>query len=143
MAKPAQQAIFNFTQRSLSKIAEVGVDVKVLLPDGTDTGAVIKVRGDQSPAVRAYGRQLFQEYQMKNKAAKSRGRDPEDMSLEEAEEMAVTAAVIRTISWSGIGGDNGEIPFSEAAAKKLYTDEPWIKDLVMEAAADAFRFCGK
>ena len=142
MAKPAQASIFNFTKNSLSKIAETGIDVKVIMPDGTDTGAVIKVRGDQSPTVRSYSRQLFQEYTLKNKAAKARGREPEDLTIEEAEDMSAQAAVVRTISWSGIGGDNGEIPFTEAAAKKLYTDEQWIKELVMEASQDAFRFCG-
>jgi len=143
MAKPAQATIFNFTKNSLSKIAEVGSDVKILLPDGTDTGAVIKVRGDQSLIVRSYGRKLFQEYTLKKQAALARKREPEELSLEEAEELQITAAVTRTISWSGIGGDEGEIAFSESAARKLYTDEPWIKDLVMEAAQDSFRFCGK
>ena len=143
MAKPAQATVFNFTKNSLVKLAEVGSDVKILLPDGTDTGAVIKVRGDQSLIVRSYGRKLFQEYTLKNKSAKARGREPEDLSLEEAEELQINAAVLRTLSWSGIGGDEGEIAFSEAAARKLYTDEPWIKDLVMEAAQDSFRFCGK
>jgi len=137
----ATTVVYNFAQNSLSKTAEAGVELKIVLPNGVDTGAVITVRGEQAPSVKAYGRKLYQEYNMKRQAAIARKREPEELTLEEAEALAVEAAVVRTIGWSGVGNDDGAIPFSPEAARKFYQENSWIQELVTEESKNSFRFC--
>ena len=62
-----------------------GFEFTVVLPDGTETDAKIKVRGQNSPVVKAFGRKTFKEMQMREQRAKRTGKD-EELSLEEAEE---------------------------------------------------------
>lgn len=121
-------------------IAEAGYEFTVTLPDGKSTDAKVKVRGENSKTVREYGRRIFQERQMQAQMAKRRGKDPEDLTLAEAEELAVNGAVTRIISWSGIGEGGKEVPFTPENAKRILKEYPFIRDQVMEASNDITNF---
>lgn len=123
-----------------STIAEAGYEFNVVLPDGTATDAKIKVRGENSKKVRDYGRRIFQERQMQMQAARRRGKEPDDLTLAEAEEMAVAGAVVRVMSWTGIGEAGKEIPFTEENAARVLKDYPFIREQVMEASTDITNF---
>ena len=143
MAKTPQKTIFNFTKNSLGKFAEAGVPVPLIMPDGTDTGGVIMVRGDQSPICKAHARNAFQERQMRENVLIGKGQKVPPLTLEELEEMTMEAAVVSVISWEGIAlNDDTETAFSQAAARQLF-EEDHYKNLVLEASRDASRFCGK
>jgi hypothetical protein len=143
MAKTPQKTIFNFTKNSLGKFAEAGVPVQLIMPDGTDTGGVIMVRGDQSPICKAHARNTFQERQMRENILVNKGQKVPPLTLEELEEMTLEAAVVAVISWEGIAlNDDTDTPFSAAAARQLF-EEDHYKNLVLEASRDASRFCGK
>lgn len=127
-------AVKNFTDA-----AEAGYEFELVLPTGENAGAFITVRGDESKIVKAYARRKYQEYQMREQMAKRKGKSA-DLTLEEAEELAVEAAVTRIISWKGIGEAGKEIPFSEDNATRILKDHPWIRNQVMEESAQILNF---
>lgn len=132
--------MFDLSKNDPSKLSEAGFTFNLELPNGTVTEAKITVRGSQSPAVKNYGRRKYQEFKQREAAAKRRGREPEDLTLEEAEELAVEAAVIRTISWEGMGEDGKELVFSPEEATRLYAKYPFIRSQVTEKADDINNF---
>lgn len=131
--------MLNLTKTNFAESAEAGHEFELLLPTGESTGAFIKVRGDQSKTVKAYARKKFNEFELKKKAARARGKD-DDLTLEEAEELAIEAAVIRIIGWRGIGDDNGEIAFTEENAKRILKEHSWIREQVMEESSLLINF---
>lgn len=121
--------------------AEAGFTFNLELPDGTIAEkTTITVRGAQSPAVKNYGRKVYQEFKMKEQAAKRRGKEVEELSLEDAEELAVESAVVRVIGWSGIGEDGKEIPFSKEECTRILTAYPFIRMQVMEQSDNILNF---
>lgn len=132
--------MFDLSKNDPSKLSEAGFTFNLELPNGTVTEAKITVRGSQSPAVKNYGRRKYQEFKQREAAAKRRGREPDDLTLEEAEELAVEAAVIRTISWEGMGEDGKELVFSPEEATRLYAKYPFIRSQVTEKADDINNF---
>lgn len=132
---------FDLVKNNLSTIAEAGYEFEITLPgSGEGTGAFVTVRGSESKTVKAYQRKKFSEYQMKQKAARKRGRDEDDLSLEEAEELAVEAAVGRIISWKGFEESGKEVLFSQENATRILTEHSWIREQVMEASNDLLNF---
>lgn len=132
---------FDLVKNNLSTIAEAGYEFEVTLPgSGEGTGAFVTVRGSESKTVKAYQRKKFAEYQMKQKAARKRGRDEDDLSLEEAEELAVEAAVGRIIQWKGFEESGKEVLFSQENATRILTEHSWIREQVMEASNDLLNF---
>jgi hypothetical protein len=132
--------MFDLSKNNPADVAEAGYEFKVMLPDGTETDIKIKVRGVHSPVVKAFGREVLKEMKMKEEAAKRRNKLPEDMTIEEAEDFAVRAAIVRTISWQNIGEDGQEIPFTKENAQRIYLKYPWIREQVMEQSNDVFNF---
>lgn len=132
--------MFDLSKNDPAKLSEAGYTFNLELPNGTVTDAKITVRGSSSPAVKNYGRRKYQEFKQREAAAKRRGREPEDLTLEEAEALAVEAAVIRTISWEGMGEDGKEVVFSPEEAERLYTKYPFIRAQVTEKADDINNF---
>lgn len=132
---------FDLVKNNLSTIAEAGYEFEITLPgSGEGTGAFVTVRGSESKTVKAYQRKKFAEYQMRQKTARKRGRDEDDLSLEEAEELAVEAAVGRIISWKGFEESGKEVLFSQENATRILTEHSWIREQVMEASNDLLNF---
>lgn len=133
---------FDLKKADLSAKAEKGYEFELKVPGTFDesTDVFITVRGNESKIVREYQRKKFNEYQAKLKIDKKRGKDPEDFSLEDAEEMAVEASVLRIISWKGMIEDGKEVPFTKENAERILTEHPWIREAVMEASNELTNF---
>lgn len=132
---------FDLKTNNLADKAEKGYEFELKLP-GLDkpTGAFITVRGEKSKTVTSYSRRKFNEYQARNKIARRKGQENDDISLEEAEEIAIEAATIRVISWRGIEEDGKEVPFSDDNAERIFKEHPWIREQVQEEASQLLNF---
>ena len=132
--------MFDLSKNNPAEIAENGYEFALALPDGTLTEAKIEVRGLNSPVVKNYSRKIINEMKIKEQAAKRRGREVEDMSIEDMEEQYSKAAAVRIIDWSGIGDEGKEIKFSKEEAERLMLKYPFIREQVMEESDNILNF---
>ncbi len=131
----------DLAKTNLADAADAGYEFEVKLPGtGDPTGAFITVRGEMSKTVKAYARQKFREFQLKEQQAKRRGKQSEEMTLEEAEELAVESAVVRVIGWKGITENGKEVPFTKENAERIFTEHSWIREQVMEESNQLLNF---
>jgi hypothetical protein len=131
----------DLTKTNLADAADAGYEFEIKLPGtGEGTGAFITVRGEMSKTVKAYARQKFREFQLREQQAKRRGKTVDDLTLEEAEEMAVESAVVRVISWRGITENTKEVPFTKENAERIFTEHSWIREQVMEESNQILNF---
>jgi hypothetical protein len=132
---------FDLNKNNFADAAEAGFEFELLLPGTQEpTGAFITVRGDQSKTVKAYARKKYAEFKLREQQAKRRGKDVDDMTIEEAEELSIEAAVVRVIGWKGISEGKTDIAFSKENAERIFKEHPWIKDAVMEEASQLLNF---
>jgi hypothetical protein len=111
------------------------------LPDGTTTDWKIKVRGENSPKVRTFRREVYNQGQIRRNIAKKKGKgDDEDLSIEEIEDYAIRNAVVRTISWTGLTEDGVEVPSTPDNIARIMKDYAFVRDLVAEESARAYNF---
>lgn len=122
-----------------AKVAEAGFEFNVVLPDGTETEATVKVRGKNSKKVQSFSRALSQELTIRSESNVRRGKK-NDMSIEEAEELACRVAANRVITWKGLGKDGVEIPFSEGVAEDLLKEYPFLREQIMEESDNILNF---
>jgi len=132
--------MFDLKKNDPAKAAEVGYTFTVVLPDGSETDAKITVRGANSAVVKNYSRRIYQEFKQREQQAKRRGREPEDLTLEEAEKLSAEAAAVRVIAWEGIAEDGKEIKFSETEAERIFKEYPFIREQVMTESDNVFNF---
>lgn len=126
---------------NFSEKAEVGYEFELRMPSTDEPlGAFIKVRGVDSPKVKAYGKKVFREMQVKEAQAKRKGREPDQITIEEAEDLAIESAVVRTIGWRGIEEDGKEVKFSEENAARIYREYPFIRTQVMDESDQLLNF---
>ena len=131
----------DLSQNNFTEIAEEGYEFELLLPGTQEpTGAFIKVRGDQSKTVKAFNRKKFNEFKIKEQQAKRRGKEVDELSLEEAEELAVESAVVRIISWRGIENAGESVPFTKENATEILTAHSWIREQVIEESSQILNF---
>jgi hypothetical protein len=132
---------FDLAKHNYTEIAEVGYKFELKLPGtGEATGVFITVRGDQSKTVKAFGRKKYAEFKLREQQAKRRGKDVEDMTLEEAEELSIESAVIRVIDWENITENGKPVTFSKENAERIFKEYPWIKDAVIEESGQILNF---
>lgn len=131
---------FDLSKQDFGKAAEAGYEFELMLPTGAGSGAYLTVIGDMSPTVKAYSRRKFQEYQQKASIAKRKGKDVEELTLDEAEELAVEAALVRLIGWKGFTEEGKEVKFSKEKAQEVLKQHSWIREAIMEAAGDVTCF---
>lgn len=132
--------MLDLVKKDPAAIAEAGYEFTLTLPDGTETDAKVKVRGSSAPAVRAHAKRVYNEMQMRIQAARKRGKEPEEISIEEAEQMAAKNAAVRVIGWSGVGENGKEIEFTPAEAERLFAKYPFFREQVMEESEDLHNF---
>lgn len=126
---------------NLAESAETGYEFELLLPETKDkTGGFVKVRGSQSPTVRNYGKRKYNEYQVRVQQAKRKGKEVDDLTLDEAEDLAVENATNRIISWRGIGEGGVELPFTKENADMVLRKHSWIREQVMEESDNQVNF---
>lgn len=132
---------FDLAKHNYTEIAEAGYEFELKLPGtGEGTGVFITVRGDQSKTVKAFGRKKYSEFKLREQQAKRRGKEVEDMTLEEAEELSVESAIVRVIGWKNITENGKEVPFTKENAERIFKEYSWIKDQVMEEAGQLLNF---
>jgi hypothetical protein len=132
---------FDLAKNNLSDAAEVGYEFEVRLPGtGEPIGAFIKIRGEESKIVKAFGRKKYNEWQVRVQQAKRRGKEPDEYTLEEAEEMAIESAITRVISWRGFDDNGKPFEFSKENAEKMFKEHGWIREQVMEESAQLLNF---
>lgn len=132
--------MLDLSKNDPSKQAEAGYTFNVVMPDGTKTDATITVRGSNSPVVKNYSRRVYQEFKVREQQAKRRGREVEELTLEEAEELAAQSAAVRVIGWTGIGEEGKEVKFSKEEAERIMKAYPFIREAVMENSDNIFLF---
>ena len=99
----------------------------LLKNDGEETGEIIYVRGRLSDVAEQLQQRAVREMQKQYKRHnKFEPKDPQDQTEER-----IDYAVACTIGWEGIEDATGTpLPFSAAAAKKLYTDNRLILEAI-------------
>ena len=133
-------ATFDLAKHNFSTAAEQGYTFSLKTPTGADSGAKLTILGELSPTVKAYSRKKFAEYQQRQVMLKRKGKEDEQISLEEAEEMAVENALVRLIGWEGVTDDGKEVKFSKEEAKRVYAEYSWIREQVLEQSNNIFNF---
>lgn len=131
---------FDIVKDDFSKAAELGYTFELKLPTGAPSGAKLTVIGEMSKPVKEYSRKKFAEFQQKQAIAKRKGKEVEDLTLEEAEELAVESALVRLIGWEGIQENGKDVPFSKEKAAEVLRAHPWIRDAIMQESADITNF---
>lgn len=132
---------FDLAKNNFAEMAEVGYEFELKLPVTDEgTGAFIKVRGDDSKTVKSFGRRKLAEYQARAAAAKKRGKEPDDLTYEEAEDVAIEAAIIRIIDWRGINDGGEKVVFTKESADKILREHSWIREQIMEESAQVLNF---
>ena len=133
-------SLFDLSKNDVSKSAEAGFEFELVMPgSGEATGAFVTVRGEQSPVIKTYSKKTYNEYQMQVQASKRKGKEYE-LSIDEAEEMAIQSAVVRVIGWRGIANEGAEVQFNKDAAAVILKDHSWIREQIMEESQLAFNF---
>ena len=126
--------------KNLSETSEAGYEFELVWPPtGEKTGAFVKVRGAESKVARAYARKKYSEYRQKELMAKRKGREDE-MSLDEAEDMAIETAITRIISWKGINDAGVEVPFTKENAERILREHSWIREAIVEESDQLLNF---
>lgn len=131
--------MFDLAKTNPVQQAETGFEFEVQLPDGSNTGFFIKVRGEQSSTVKNHGRKVYNEMKMKEQMAKRKGKDY-DITLDEAEDMGAEAAVVRIIDWKGLAEDGKKVEFNKDNALRVLKEHDWIRAQVMEQSSNVFNF---
>ena len=133
--------MFDLAKTNISEMSEVGHRFELVLPEvNKPTGAFVTVRGDNSKTVKDFARKQYEALQAKAKQARRRNKDPEDMSLQEAEDMAVESAYVRLIGWEGIGEKGKLLEFNEENAKRILKEHTWIRQAVLDEAGLLAKF---
>lgn len=127
--------MLDLTKNNFAEAAEAGYEFQLRLPTGDLTDAFITVRGNDSKTVRAFNRKKYNEMRQKQQIAKRRGRDEEEFTIEEGEDLAIESAIVRIISWKNIAEKGVEVPFNKENADKILREHPWIREQVMEEAS--------
>jgi len=131
---------FDLVKDDFTKAAELGYTFELKLPTGAPSGAKLTVIGEMSKPVKDYSRKKFAEWQQKQAIAKRKGKEVEELSLDEAEELAVEAALVRLIGWEGIQENGKDVAFSKEKAAEVLRAHSWIRDAVMQESADITNF---
>ena len=126
---------FDIQKQDFSKSAELGYEFELKLPTGEGAGAFLTVIGDLSPTVKQYSRRKYQEFTQRQAIARRKGKE-EELSLEDAEELAIEAALVRLINWRGFTEDGKEVKFSKEKAREVLAQHAWIRDQIVEEASD-------
>lgn len=117
--------------------AERGFDVHLKSPaTGADLGIIITVRGADSAAYQDKASQQAQARLERNlRRGKLGASSPDEMRQEALELLAAM-----TTGWHGLEEDGAAVPFSEAAALRIYDHYPWLREQIDAAIHDRANF---
>lgn len=135
---------FDLKKNDPAKLAADGFTFNMVTPDGNVQEAKLTVRGAHSKKVRDFQRSVQNQWQMRDKAAKNRGKTQADeLSPEEYDDLGVRSACARLIGWEGFTEDGKEVLYSEAEAVRLMTDYPFLREQVVKESEDSVNFRSK
>ena len=132
--------MFDIAKHNFSDAAAEGYTFELKLPTGAASGTKLTVLGEMSPTIKAYSRKKFAEYQQRQVMLKRKGKEDDQMSLEEAEEIAVENALVRLIGWSDIQEDGKDVKFSKERAREILAAHPFIRDQIITESQDVMNF---
>ena len=133
--------MFDLNKMNIAELSEKGHEFELKIPEiGTPTGAFLTVKGDNSNTVRNYTKKQFEVMQSKAKMARKRGKEVDEITLSEAEDMAVEAATVRLVAWRGIVEDGKEVKFTEENVKRILKEHPWIRQAIMDESEQLANF---
>ena len=131
---------FDIKLNNLSEKAEAGYEFEVKLPDGSSTDFYITVRGNQSPKIKKFSKDLFNKLQMKELQAKRKGKADQPVDLDEAEQTLVDSAVARIITWKGLEEDGKVVEPTPENIKRIMQELDWVRGQVLEESDNAANF---
>lgn len=103
-------------------------------------GSYVTVVGKDSKAFREHVRRASNDRLRRQAQQQRRGKDVEIPTVEQIETEAIELLVSCTTGWREIELDGEELKYSEANARKLYTELPWVRSQVDEAIGDLENF---
>ena len=131
---------FDIKKTNLAEQAEAGHEFEVKLPDGSSTDFFITVRGNLSPKMKKYSKDLFNKMQMKELQAKRRGKGEQPVDLDEAEQTLVESAVARIVTWKGLEEDGKVVESTPENFKRIMQELDWVRGQVLEESDNAANF---
>lgn len=99
-------------------------------------GAFITVLGRDSDTFRQLIRRKVNAENARRALAERRGKTADPKTVEEAEAEGIDLLVACTTGWRGLTSGGHPLPFTEDAARDLYTKSPEIRRQIDEAIGD-------
>lgn len=131
---------FDIKKTNLAEQAEAGHEFEVKLPDGSSTDFFITVRGNLSPKIKKYSKDLFNKMQMKELQAKRKGKGEQPVDLDEAEATLIESAVARIVTWKGLEDDGKVVEPTQENIVRIMTELDWVRTQVLEESDNAANF---
>ncbi|MEG2307192.1 MAG: hypothetical protein RSB94_07625 [Erysipelotrichaceae bacterium] len=131
---------FDIKKINLAEQAEAGHEFEVKLPDGSSTDFFITVRGNLSPKMKKYSKDLFNKMQMKELQAKKRNKGEQPIDLDEAEATLIESAVARIVTWKGLEDDGKVVEPTQENIVRIMTELDWARTQVLEESDNAANF---
>ena len=131
---------FDIKLTNLSEKAEAGYEFEVQLPDGSSTDFYITVRGNQSPKIKKFSKDLFNKLQIKELQAKRKGKAEQPIDLDEAEATLSESAAARIVTWKGLEEDGKVVEPTPENIKRIMQELDWVRGQVLEESDNAANF---
>ena len=131
---------FDIEVTDLADKAETGYEFEVKLPDGSSTDFYITVRGNLSPKVKKFSKDLFNQLQLKELQAKRKGKADQPVDLEEAEETLIKSAVARIVTWKGLEDGGKVVEPNQENFVRIMTELDWVRKQVLDESDNDANF---
>ena len=131
---------FDIKKTNLAEQAEAGYEFEVKLPDGSSTDFYITVRGNLSPKVKKFSKDLFNQLQLKELQAKRKGKADQPVDLEEAEETLIKSAVARIVTWKGLEEGGKVVEPTQENFVRIMTELDWVRKQVLDESDNDANF---
>ena len=131
---------FDIKKTNLAEQAEAGYEFEVKLPDGSSTDFYITVRGNLSPKVKKFSKDLFNQLQLKELQAKRKGKADQPVDLEEAEETLIKSAVARIVTWKGLEDGGKVVEPNQENFVRIMTELDWVRKQVLDESDNDANF---
>ena len=131
---------FDIKKTNLAEQAEAGYEFEVKLPDGSSTDFYITVRGNLSPKVKKFSKDLFNQLQLKELQAKRKGKADQPVDLDEAEETLIKSAVARIVTWKGLEDGGKVVDPTQENFVRIMTELDWVRKQVLDESDNDANF---
>ena len=131
---------FDIKKTNLAEQAEAGHEFEVKLPDGSSTDFFITVRGNLSPKMKKYSKDLFNKMQMEELRNKRKGKGEQPIDLDEAEQTLIESAAARVITWKGLEDDGKVVEPTPENITRIMADLDWVRKQVLDESDNDANF---